>query len=510
MANVAADRARPTHAAPRSYRARLFQHSTFAVLLTAVALIVLRTLVYLLFEQISFDSDQALVGLMAKHLSQARAFPLFVYGQTYMLAVDAWTAAPFFLAAGATVAALRMSLLAWNVAFAVLLIAALRRDSGLPPWTALVPALFFVAAPASVASQLISAQGGIVAPFVYVAVLWFVRRRPLAFGIVLAIGFRHREFTLYAVVVLVLLEAATGEATRARVREWLITAVVFFATWESIEALKPFADYGGPGTRGQLLGGFSGSQIDNLVNRFDWQPAHLVERVTTLTPQILAWLTGARQVETALPIPPRPWLLWSAGVCLLFVTARALTLLFPLKSGTRSSQLARARFPLYILGVGVMSVAAFVAGKPVLEGYSRYVIYGLLVPIGVVSIVLVLEPRAVVRRAVMAATIAWATLAIADHTTVLVEAIRHPPPNPARQVADRLVAKHVPAAASGYWRAYLITFLARERVLVASLDQIRIQEYQDAFASHQQDAVRISDQPCPGGELVGRWYLCAP
>ena len=58
------------------------------------------------------------------------------------------------------------------------------------------------------------------------------------------------------------------------------------------------------------------------------------------------------------------------------------------------------------------------------------------------------------------------------------------------------------------WLAYLITFLAREQVPVASIDIIRIQAYQDAFSDHRRDAVRISDGPCKGGEQVARWYLC--
>src|SRR5215208_3937050 len=134
------------------------------VLAVVVALVTLRTLVYLVFEQVAFDSDQAINGLMAKHLSEGRALPLFFYGQTYMLAVEAWVAVPFFWIGGPTVLALRCSLLAWNLAFAVLLVVGLRRDAGLRAWAALVPALFFVAAPASVANQLMNAQGGIIEP----------------------------------------------------------------------------------------------------------------------------------------------------------------------------------------------------------------------------------------------------------------------------------------------------------------------------------------------------------
>ena len=33
---------------------------------------------------------------MAKHISEGRAFPVFIYGDRYMLAVQAWLAAPLF------------------------------------------------------------------------------------------------------------------------------------------------------------------------------------------------------------------------------------------------------------------------------------------------------------------------------------------------------------------------------------------------------------------------------
>ena len=43
---------------------------------TLSALVIARSLVFTLFEQAHFDSDQAIVGLMAKHLSEGRAFPV--------------------------------------------------------------------------------------------------------------------------------------------------------------------------------------------------------------------------------------------------------------------------------------------------------------------------------------------------------------------------------------------------------------------------------------------------
>ena len=53
-----------------------------------MGIVLLRVAVPLCFEQV-FDSDQAVVGLMAKRLSEFRSFPLFFYGQNYMLAVQA-------------------------------------------------------------------------------------------------------------------------------------------------------------------------------------------------------------------------------------------------------------------------------------------------------------------------------------------------------------------------------------------------------------------------------------
>ena len=338
----------------------------------ALALILLRALIYLLFEQFGFDSDQAINGLMAKHLSEGRAFPLFFYGQTYMLAVESWVAVPFFWIAGPTVVALRSSLLLWNAAFAGLLIVGLQRDAGLQGWTALVPALFFAAAPPSIAKQLMEAQGGIIEPFVYIAALWFLRRRPLWFGALLGIGFRNREFTIYAVPALLAIELVTGELTRSRVREWLLAMVMFLAVWEAIAALVPFADISGPGTRGQLLGGFSGSQIDNLIDRVNARPDEMVDRVARMGPMLLAWFVGGAQIDTGFPIRSRPWLVWLVAALIVAAAWRLAVATFgidrrrtdpPSVVACVRSAVARAPFAWYLLAVGALAVAAFLFAK---------------------------------------------------------------------------------------------------------------------------------------------------
>jgi len=103
----------------------------------AAALIAFRSAVWIWWPQSHFDSDQGVYGLMAKHLSQGRTFPIVMYGQSYMLAVETWLTAPLFAVFGSSVILLKLPLLALNIATAVLLIRILMTDGQLPAGSAL-------------------------------------------------------------------------------------------------------------------------------------------------------------------------------------------------------------------------------------------------------------------------------------------------------------------------------------------------------------------------------------
>jgi hypothetical protein len=505
----------PPHSVIQHFRKSTTHQMVLAI---AASMVLLRALPYLLFEQLAFDSDQAINGLMTKHLIEGRAFPLFFYGQTYMLAVEAWAAAPFFLIGGATVTSLRLSILAWNIAFVWLVIEALRRDGAINPWWTLVPASLLALAPPSVATQLMAAQGGIVEPFVWIVALWLLRRRPLWFGLVFAIAFRNREFTAYAIPALLAVELAAGEFSSARLRQWLAAGVIFMIGWQTIEVIKPRADLLGPGTRGQFIVGLAESQITNLVERADFDRAALIQRTEQLVPQILKWFSGAEQLDTRLPISHHPWLAWTAGAAFIAATLRLIILLVGASRGNQERGIAwrvRARirtagFAFYLIGVGATAIAAFVASKPVLNGYSRYALLGLLLPVGVVAAVLSVERSTALRRLVAGGVVAWALVIAGDHALVASRYIRHPLPNQSRVLADQLISEGTSAAIADYWHAYLVTFVARERVRIASSDFVRIQEYQDAFEQQAPPRVVLSEKPCTGGRVVSGVYICRP
>src|ERR1700704_1569170 len=181
------------------------------VMAIVAAVIVARSAVFIFWGQSYFDADQAVIGLMGKHLSELRAFPLFLYGQNYILAVEAWMAALSFLLFGVSVAALKLPLLAVNLAVAFLLLRLLEREAGLTPSLAGVATLFFVLPPPGTAAMLVEASGVNIEPFLYVLLIWLTRRRPGWCGAIFAIGFMQREFTLYALIGLALVAAVTGE-----------------------------------------------------------------------------------------------------------------------------------------------------------------------------------------------------------------------------------------------------------------------------------------------------------
>src|SRR5918993_5230076 len=202
------------------------------VALFVILIVVIRSAAFVFWEETQFDSDQAVMGLMAKHISEGRAFPVFFYGSNHILAVQAWLAAPVFLLAGVSVTTLKLPILAINVAIALLLLRGLEKYAGLRPALAWIPVLFF-ALPSPVASaRLLEASGGNVEPLLYALLMWMTRHRPAWCGLIFGIGFLHREFTLYALVALLAIEGVQGtlftrEGLRARLSMLRVSAEVW-------------------------------------------------------------------------------------------------------------------------------------------------------------------------------------------------------------------------------------------------------------------------------------------
>jgi hypothetical protein len=463
-------------------------------------MVIARSLVYAIFEHAHFDSDQAIVGLMAKHLSEGRAFPLFFYGQSYMLAVESWWAVPFFWIDGATVAALRASLIATNLAVVTLLIIGLYRWGGLRPYLGLVAALFFALPSPETSADLLEAQGGNIEPFFWVLVLWFVRERPFWFGSLLAIGFLNREFVIYAVPVLVAGQLWSKTLFRmTTVRAWLFSLVAFLAVWQGLQALVPLSDVMGPGTRGTLVSATRGSQLENLSQRANLEVRGVPARAVRVLTTGVAGLLGGRQ------LPDRPlgrnWVGYLMGLIAIAAVIRVGVI------AKRRELSALPGFAWYLLGVGLVAALAYAITRPGDDLIRRYFLLSLFIPVGLTALWLTLEPNRRIRQAVVAVVLTWAVISGIDSARHFARYSSGEIADPMRPLVTALEGRGLTVAEAPYWRAYKLTFLMGERVKVASTDVIRITEYQ-RLAREATALVRIQEGPCEGGEQVDGWYLC--
>jgi hypothetical protein len=474
-----------------------------AAIAAAWLLVLARSWVYLAYPHASFDSDQAVVGLMAKHLSEGRAFPLYLYGYNYMLAVEAWLAVPYFWIAGPTVSALRASIVGSNLAVVTLIILGLQRSGGLRPLGGLLASTFFALAPPDTAANLIDAGGGNVEPFLWVLVLWMLRRRPIWFGAILGVGVLNREFTIYALPVLIAGQIWSGAIrTRAAWRGWLLAAAAFAVVWIGVLAVRPLADLAGPGTRGRDAG-WASSTIDNVAQRIRFDISALPAGVATLISRDVPALAGGRPIETNLARQGHAWVGWLLAIAAAGFVARVSWLL-----GRHRVPPDRAALGWYLLGVGLMAVVGYALTRPVDVVTGRYLLLALFVPIGAMAVWLALERSDHVRHAVAVAVIIWAAASGADNWRQYARYASGEIADPMLEIVAALDARGVTVAKAQYWRAYKLTFLTQERIIVASSDIVRIEEYQRIADAQGDRLVRLERQPCSGGVFVAGLYIC--
>jgi hypothetical protein len=144
----------------------------------------------------------------------------------------------------------------------------------------------------------------------------------------------------------------------------------------------------------------------------------------------------------------------------------------------------------------------------------RYALLVIVAPIGLAAAWLRLEPRGRVRAGIVAFLGIWSGYSLVGHVQLLNEYVRYTPPAYRRVVADYLVEHHIELARSEYWTGYPVTFLARERVVVATDGVWRVLSYHERAKAHPEQAYTISRRPCPDGRGVevypGVYWVCDP
>jgi hypothetical protein len=474
-----------------------------------VVLTLFRSAMFVFRAQLSFDSDQAVFGLMAKHLIEGRAFPLFMYGQNYVLAVESWLAAPVFLIAGVSVAALKFPLLLINIAVGLLLVALLRRETGLGAAAALIASLVFVLAPPGTSAALLDATGGNVEPFLYVLLLWLTRRHPAWFGLILGVGFLQREFAAFGAIAIVLIQIARG-AWRDR-EEWqrgLRALRIFVEVWLAAQFLRQMSSALGPGSDASDV--VKGNNLTNALGRLCFDPRALgtgiAGIVTVHWPRLFGTVrrpVADFNIQTT-AMQGWPWSGPLFGVLLLVLIAR-----IAVHARASEAWWKQYEFCGYLILVGALSALACALTRCGDVTVLHYDLLSIAGAVGLAAWGLGVESCPWIRRLEMAGLVCWAILSAAAHAQVWDEYMGHPPVADKVLIMRSLEARGIRYARSDYWIAYYVTFLSNERIIVAADDYSRIVAYDRDLAAHRSEAIWISRQPCGDARpVVEGAYFC--
>jgi hypothetical protein len=484
-------------------------HGLWLAVCAAVVLVVLRSFVFVCYEQ-NFDSDQAIVGLMAKHLSEWRSFPLFFYGQNYMLGVEAWIAVPFFWLGGPTVAMLRLPLVMINIAVVILLIISLAHH-GVQPILGFMATLPIIAAGPVTGGQLVTALGASIEPLLYVLAVWGLRNRPVPLGILLCIGSLHREFTIFALPAIVVLQWL--ELREVRWSAVAKTGGAFAATWIAIDVLKQHVNISGPGSAGSTLRNGSlaleAVQVGQLLSTF--RPSTYLARFQLLLTQGLADLFGVRP-QPLVDAGARSHVIvgsWLAGGALAAAAILCAARLVWIERRGKG----RVRFQVYLALVAIQALFAYgLHGGIAIETRTElnYVLLVLFLPVALFGAYFQLESKAVYRWTAVVLIAVWAQSTLGDNVRLAREYIVTPPPSEHRTLADYLTSHRIKYGRAGYWDSYRVTFLSRERVILASTETVRIPGYQTRVDRNQSNAVTIVRLPCDQGTHVAAWCVVDP
>lgn len=480
--------------------------------LGAALLASLRSLIFVTHGAISFDADQAVVGLMTKHLAEGRALPLFQYALPYVLMVEVWLTVPVFWVFGASIATLKLPLLVANAGVAAGLVLALGR-AGLRPWVAFVVALP-IALPAPVTTAgLMDALGMTIEPFVFILLLWLVRARPIWFGVVAGIGFHVREFVAYGVAAMVLVHIVQARPLGESLRFWGLGLLAGLAVRSSVDALARYATPFGPGS---WVADQGAGNVAILSGAFCFVPEQAASNLLMLGRWYLGVLWGATPLAVAegsvQTTVVQGWtgawpLLGLALVGTLALLARRAAALWTLR---RTDAVALA---VFLAAVGAQSVIVYAISRcgDLSLLTIRYALLGTLLPVGVLLAVCTVTTRRGVWAALLIPWVLVSGLNALSHAQIWREQWRTPIVSNRFQLAKALEQRGIRYGVSDYWTAYYVTFVTGERVIMSATEFSRIERYEALVARHADEAVHVSTRPCgQAPAIVPGYYLCAP
>jgi hypothetical protein len=332
--------------------------------------------------------------------------------------------------------------------------------------------------------------------------LWWLRDRPLAFGALLMFGFLHREFTIYAVPALALIHVTDRSFLSAATARWTLRAAAGFALmWIVLDDVRWQVDGASLFRQAQMVNRFACFEITPVGGRIRIVFDTLV-LVLSGGPRIPLSQAALRSSTTA-----------GSAIIGWTVVAVLAVMLFRIVSGWKNRPSSvDVRFGAYLalIGACALVVPSLSCGRLETGPILRYVNLALLLPIGCFAVFMAIERSARLRSLAVIVFCVWAMANLADNLRVVHATYFRPEPSPHRELADFLVDNQIRYARADYWDAYVVDFLSRERVVVASFGPFRIPEYERLVDENSDTAVHIVRMPCDGWKRVAAWCIQLP
>ncbi|MCB0311130.1 MAG: glycosyltransferase family 39 protein [Bdellovibrionales bacterium] len=175
---------------PAHLRRRQNSGDLFFLLVSIVLALVLRV-DFQMANDFTIDSDEAIVGLMAKHILEGHEIPTFYYGQEYMGSFEPLIVSAVFAVFGISETTLKAVPIGFSIIFLVLVYAIGNELGG--RYVARVAAFLAAISPSTLLIWSAKARGGFIeimciGSLAFLLTIYWLKKERVSYGLTLAIG----------------------------------------------------------------------------------------------------------------------------------------------------------------------------------------------------------------------------------------------------------------------------------------------------------------------------------
>jgi hypothetical protein len=448
---------------------------------------------------------------MAFELSKLNSVPVFMWGQSYLLGVISWLAAPIFAIFGPSIIGLKAPFIVINLVLCWMLIRLLIDESRLHPLYSFILALVVAVPSLIVSSSFVNPSGGHVEPLLYALIMWKLRNRPLWLGLFSGFAVSHRMLSLASFVPALLFGVMVEKSSDGILRKMRDTILAIASAVEVAACIAR----AGHMSEYYVLNNFKFRLAD---------PSSILHNIDSLG-DLLEVLFGIRPMNgrlAGLAFDFEYGSLWSRAALVLLgavlIASAIWTIGGFLRNQTRLVEPKRYHFPVYLLLCGVMACGMYVLTHFDIRDYLfvRYVFLVCFVPAAVAAIALLLASQDTRWAwAIVLPILILTSVNISTASRYIRELVLRQPDDQLQEIAEFIKGTGLRYGIADYWVAHNLGFRLAGYAVVASSTFERAKPIQDAYAANKSEAFRVvnSTSECFETEMatqIQRKVICLP